>query len=297
MPQQLEYNLDMKPKSSWKIISADTLSKQSLLYLQETGKFYCGPSFYTNRKDLDSYLVKLTLSGKGSLTYKGADYALQPGDVFWIQCNDYQSYKTADTAGNWDVLWVHFYGSFAHNYYTLFQQLNQDNPVIHLRNDSAVKSLLSQLLDLYQESSSAIITDIQSNDLLSQLLSVMLESAANPNAPKIPNVICGIKDYLQEHYPEAITLDTLAESFNLSKYHMQRIFRKHIGLSPAEYLQKIRITKAKELLRSTDMSVNLVAYHVGIESTSHFITVFKKQEGITPLKYRTTWSGNGQTNR
>lgn len=292
MPQQLEYNLDLMPESSWRIISADTASKQNLMYLQEAGKFYCGPSFYTKRKDLDSYLVKLTLSGQGSLTYKDTTYSLERGDVFWIQCNDYQSYKTAEGANEWDMLWVHFYGSFANNYYTLFQQLNQDSPVIHLRNDSAIKNLLSQLLNLYQESTVTIATDIRCNDLLTQLLSIILESATNPKAPKIPAVISGIKDYLQEHYQDPITLDTLAEHFNLSKYHMQRLFCKYMSLSPAEYLQKVRITKAKELLRSTDMAVNLVAYHVGIESPSHFITVFKKQEGVTPLKYRTSWSGN-----
>ena len=75
----LHYNLDMTPESEWKIVSAGAFARDNLLYLQEAGHFISGANYYTVRKNLDSYLVKLTLSGAGILEYGGETYRLPAG--------------------------------------------------------------------------------------------------------------------------------------------------------------------------------------------------------------------------
>lgn len=75
----LHYNLDMTPESEWKIVSAGAFARDKLLYLQEAGHFISGANYYTVRKELDSYLVKLTLSGAGILEYGGETYRLPAG--------------------------------------------------------------------------------------------------------------------------------------------------------------------------------------------------------------------------
>lgn len=75
----LHYNLDMTPESEWKIVSAGAFARDKLLYLQEAGHFISGANYYTVRKELDSYLVKLTLSGAGILEYGGETYRFPPG--------------------------------------------------------------------------------------------------------------------------------------------------------------------------------------------------------------------------
>ena len=88
----LHYNIDMTPESSWQIVSAGAFAKDNLLYLQEAGHFISGVNYYTVRKDLDSYLVKLSLAGKGILEYGGETYQLPSGRFFWIVCCDPQHY-------------------------------------------------------------------------------------------------------------------------------------------------------------------------------------------------------------
>lgn len=78
----LHYNLDMTPESEWKIVSAGAFARDKLLYLQEAGHFISGANYYTVRKELDSYLVKLTLSGAGILEYGGETYRLPAGSFF-----------------------------------------------------------------------------------------------------------------------------------------------------------------------------------------------------------------------
>ncbi len=291
MAQTLDYRIDMGKDSQWEIISADPAAKQNLLYLQEAGLFYSGPGYYTTREGLESYLLKLTLGGKGTLEYEGKTYRMGAGDFFWIDCRNPQWYRTA--SDHWNVLWIQFYGANAAQFYELFLSLNKGSPVGHLPSDSNVREFLERLLKLYREYTADISVDIRSASLISRVLTGCLEAVtSNQNQPELPPVITNIRAYLLEKYDQPITLDTLAREFSISKFHLQRMFSKFVGMSPAEFQQKIRMLKAKELLRTTTLPVSLIAEKVGIESTSYFISAFRKQEGTTPLKYRAAWSNN-----
>lgn len=293
MEQLLDYRLDIAENSQWEIVAASSAAKQHLLYLQEAGLFYAGPAYYTTREGLDSFIVKLCLSGSGILTYGGQQYTLNPGDFFWIDCKQFQDYRTAPDAGHWHVLWMHFYGIHASDYYTLFTQLNGGSPVGHLPEGSQVSQLMERLLQLYKDNPGELGLDIRCANLLNQLLSGLLEAVADIQPePLLPPVIDAVRAYLTENYQQQITLDDLAQRFNVSKFHLQRSFCRITGRSPNQFQQKIRLMKAKELLQTTNLSVGLIANSVGFESTSYFISAFKAQEGVTPLKYRNTWAHN-----
>ena len=171
--------------------------------------------------------------------------------------------------------------------------MNQDCPVGHLPENTNLRQIFEMLLHLYKTGADELSVDIRSAGLLTQLLTGLLEAvSATPVVSALPSTISAVRAYLQENYRQTITLDTLSQSFNISKFYLQRSFRHYIGLSPCEYQQKLRLNKSKELLRTTGLSVNLIADSVGFESTSAFICAFKKQEGITPLKYRSGWASN-----
>ena len=291
MEQTLDYRIDMSERSRWDILSPSSAAKQHLLYLQETGLFYSGPGYYTTREGLDSYLVKLTLSGSGILTYSGASYSLHPGDFFWIDCKQPQDYRTAKDADHWHVIWIHFNGPNARDYYQLFTQGNEQNPVGRVSAGSNIPQLMDLLTRFYPEESGDLSTDIRCANLLTQLLTGLLDSISpTPQSPKLPPSIMAVRNHIYQNYNQAITLDDLSQKFNISKFYLQRTFSKYMGHSPYGYQQKIRIAKAKELLRTTDLPVNMIADSVGFESSSAFIAVFKNQENITPLKYRNVWS-------
>ena len=99
-----------------------------------------------------------------------------------------------------------------------------------------------------------------------------------------------MRQYLHEQYAQKLTLDVLSARYNISKYHLQRSFQHYFGQSPGEYLTQLRLTRAKELLRATDLPVSEVAYRVGMDNTSYFIYTFRTHEGTTPRQYRKSWS-------
>lgn len=296
MAEQLQYHLDMDDRSRWHIITVHPTAQNSLVYAQEVGDFFSGKDYYTTRQGLDSYLIKLTVAGAGVLEYDGNRYSLQPGTFFWIDCQQPQHYYTDPETGNWRVMWVHFSGAQAKAYYHIFQTANDQSPIGHLPPGTAGGQILEELLTLYTRDHGDLTRDVTASALLCQLFSHCITAVSLPETYAFaPAVVTELKSYLTTHYSQRITLDSLATQFSISKYHMQRQFKKHMGQSPGDFLLAIRIAKAKELLRTTDLPVGEVAFAVGMENASHFISTFRTQVGLPPQKFRQSWANQPPT--
>lgn len=100
-----------------------------------------------------------------------------------------------------------------------------------------------------------------------------------------------VKQYLDIHYTENITLESLAFRFNLSPYYLSHIFKRETTFSPIQYLIRRRIGEAQSLLINTSYSVSKIAGLVGYDNANYFSTLFTKMIGISPSLYRTSWIG------
>lgn len=95
-----------------------------------------------------------------------------------------------------------------------------------------------------------------------------------------------IAQTIDTYYQEPLTLLSLANKLHASPYHMSRIFKRIMGVTPIVYLQNKRISSAQRLLIQTEMPVTAVAHQVGFPNPSHFSTVFLSRTGLTPTEYR-----------
>jgi AraC-like DNA-binding protein len=91
--------------------------------------------------------------------------------------------------------------------------------------------------------------------------------------------------YLVEHLHEPVSLETLAEEFKFNSGYIINLFREHVGLTPIQYLQHVRLEKAKELLELTTLSLTAIAERVGW-TLRYFSRIFLDREGVTPAAYR-----------
>ena len=93
------------------------------------------------------------------------------------------------------------------------------------------------------------------------------------------------KLYIDKHFSEEINLDKIAAKAMVSKFHFIRVFKKYYGSTPNQYLQEVRIEKAKQLLQK-GKTIDEVCYAIGFASKPSFISLFKRMTGATPLAYQ-----------
>lgn len=92
--------------------------------------------------------------------------------------------------------------------------------------------------------------------------------------------------YIDENFFEELTLDFFAKKYNVESSYFSRIFRQEIGENFVLYLTKKRLEKAKEYIRTDEVSLTEIAFMAGYADYTYFNRVFKKNEGISPREYR-----------
>lgn len=289
----IRYNLDVTSDSQWFIAHTNNKTRIHLPYVQELGEFEAHQNYMTTRQGLQSYLLKVTEDGSGYLNYDGKHYSLSRNQFFWIDCRKIHYYATEPTSSNWHVIWIHFWGCATQNYYETFIESNNGSPIGTLKNHDVIamirKLIASYSMDIFNDYQ----TDIKAASMLTSIMTNCIESVVQEqkNALNIkpPKVIPEIQDYIVQHYNEKLTLDSLALEFFIDKFYLQKQFHLYVGCTPSEYQRSIRIEKAKELLRVTNLSINDISNQLGFESVSYFIRRFKNEEGTTPLQYRKEW--------
>jgi iron complex transport system substrate-binding protein len=101
-----------------------------------------------------------------------------------------------------------------------------------------------------------------------------------------PDPVAQAVRYLHENYKEPITLESLAGLLDCHPRHLQRLFKSRTGTSPIDYLIRVRMDKAKELLLTTDFALKDIAEGVGYADSYYFGRLFKKTEGVSPIRFK-----------
>jgi AraC-like DNA-binding protein len=131
---------------------------------------------------------------------------------------------------------------------------------------------------------------LERESLLLDLLSAVIRNCAdNPppqrRAGKEHRAVALTKDFLSEHFGEDITLDKLAALAGFSKSYLLEVFKRHVGISPHNYLTCVRVDHTKRLL-CQGLPISQVAYDAGFVDQSHLNRLFKKYVFVTPGRYR-----------
>jgi transcriptional regulator GlxA family with amidase domain len=111
------------------------------------------------------------------------------------------------------------------------------------------------------------------------------------NSPHQDETIIEAQEWLRENCTKTISMKDLAESLDISSRSFNRRFKKALGITASEYVQHQRLSIAKELLRTSNLSINEVAEQSGHQDSSYFSAQFKKHMGQTPLAYRKSVRG------
>jgi len=101
-----------------------------------------------------------------------------------------------------------------------------------------------------------------------------------------PPVITKAKKYIEEHQTDDISLSDVAKAVNTSTFYFCKMFRKITGINFTDYVSRLRIERAKNLLLNQNLRVSEIAYEIGFQSLTHFNRVFKRVVGQSPTDFR-----------
>ncbi len=275
-------------KSNRIIYTPSTFAKTNLIHLQEAGTSQAAKQHISKRKNMSSYLFFVVTDGSGSLEYNGKTLSLHKGDCVFIDCHKpYAQYTSEDL---WTIKWAHFYGPNMNAIYEKYMErggrdtFTPDNFICYV-------NLLDNIYDIAV--SEDYIRDMQIFEKLTSLLTLLMQESWNPNQSTTNSSrkrdLQDIKEYLDTHLTEKISLDDLASMFYINKFYLTRIFKEQFGVSITAYLLQIRITHAKQLLRFSDLPIEKIAVECGMADANYFARMFRKIEGIAPGEFRRMW--------
>ncbi len=227
------------------------------------------------------YLTK----GKGQFASKSTSVCeIQEGTVIFLFPGEWHTYRPKESTG-WESYWVGFSGTIANDLLEN-NSISVKNPVIDIGYDEEIVNLCKKILEIssgerpgYQQLLSGMAI---------HLLTYVFyrEKDKNWKDKEVLKKIEKARLMIREKLHTSVSPEEIASSLNMSYTWFRRMFRQYTGLAPAQYIAKLKIQKAKELLSVSNKTIKEIAIELGFESFDYFSTAFKRQTQMTPGEFR-----------
>jgi AraC-like DNA-binding protein len=251
----------------------------------------------TNYHFHDKYELYYLVSGDRYYFIKDRTYLVKKGSLILIK--PYDLHKTTDTGKkDHSRILINFDRSFLTGTPIMEEILEElfysNQPIITFlpTEQQKVQSFLYNIV--HEIKNKEFGFDVSLQALLMELLifikrhsdDVPYVSTDHPSA--MHEKMSEIVQYINDHYHNDISLETVAKEFFISQYYLSRAFKQATGFTFVEYVNSVRIKEAQTLLRESNEKVIQIAEDVGFGNISHFGRVFKNITGFSPLNYRKT---------
>lgn len=255
--------------------TASQSAKKLLYYPIAVGEFYCNSDYNVKRDRYDSILAIYVVDGSITMVQDDVSISAQKDELLLIDCYAYHEYFTKFNA---HTLWVHFEGNNSREWFDEIKAKKGQKIKCTLQTAECISNIIKYVK--HNQSEYSI-----SNELYSMLCNISNENTAGQESAR-SRQLEATKKFIISNYDKDISINDIADNAHMSVSYFSKIFREATGFSPYDYLLTIRLDKAKEMLQKTDYSIESIAYKTGFNSSSNFVYFFKKQTGISPLKFR-----------
>jgi len=222
--------------------------------------------------------VVMALRGSAEFVFGGSDrYLLEPGRVLLGGLG--QKLEIYPGAEGFEYGLVHY----------LPEPSDRENArglievsMLHVPPDPELLRVLDRLLEAAASPDSMGL--LEKKALFYRLVNhILLSERVSQNKESYPLIDEAIQ-YIREHHAEPLTLDMLAERYQIKAKYFSSLFRKYAGIGPIDYLIQYRMNRANEMLLTGQFPVGVVAKSVGYADAYYFSRLFKKHKGVPPGK-------------
>lgn len=234
-------------------------------------------------KGFPLYHYLQTEKGRGTVKVQGTEYILNEGEGILIAPFLHHSY-TKNTEE-----WLTAFATFTGTINSSIDKLVGSRPVIFIEKEQG--ALIAELIRDAAKNWDALSADPLSLSLRCYCLLMHVTNSRHTRAltdePLYLRYVAPVIREIETNFASELTVQELSGRVYVTPQYLSRLFRRFLGCSAYEYLTTFRINKAREFLVSRpDMEVQQIAGETGFSDTSHFIAMFKKITGLTPLEFR-----------
>ena len=227
----------------------------------------------------NNFRLCFVISGSAIYDFGNKQITVQANDLLFIRKNQNYTVTVTDNAP-----WEHIVISF-----DLQDDCDIDSvllPFINkLSHPAQFEEIFKKILITYNHAD--IAYNLEMKSLTYHIFSMLLEELSKKQASKKPKykAIEKAARYIENNYKEKISVDILAKCSGYSTSNFSRLFKEIYSLAPAEYVNHIRIEKAKNMLKTEMFTLAEIAEECGFSNVYYFSRVFKKLVGVTPKTY------------
>jgi AraC-like DNA-binding protein len=280
----------MSRANSYYVISNPLPEPESELLVLFAGESQTMPSHQLGPKVYDYYLMHHIIDGKGHFTCEGQRFELKAGDSFMITPEQLVSYVSNEDEP-WYYRWIAFTGPRAPEIVAL-SGIAPLQPIVHCDRHRHIAVIYRQVQNAFRQKKAGL--HLKVNGYLHLLLAAYGEALA----PKITSfsseadsenhqLVQQAIHYLSTQYAEPITIEGMAASLGYNRAYLSRVFKRHTQVTPVTFLLKLRVDKARLLLRERlELTVEQIAASVGFHDPLYFSKQFRRLYGVSPTEYR-----------
>ncbi|TNJ55054.1 helix-turn-helix domain-containing protein [Paenibacillus hemerocallicola] len=254
----------------------------------------------------DLYDVVFVKSGTLYMTEDGVPYEVRSGEVLVLEPG-LMHYGHKASGEQTEIFWFHFVHSprarVVDNRDIPWKTVLQQGTSLDVKPPSHVmilpkhaqtdfklyESLLERLVELQQ-----LLTlehSLEIHLLTIQIFSLLQYSVCRQLAPQTRAISEKAIDYLKLTMREPFSAKHMERELHFDYDYISRCFKKYTGMTPAKYVQHLRIEEAKALLHRTDLPLADIGERIGIRDVNYFVRLFKELTGTTPIRYRVSGRG------
>jgi AraC-like DNA-binding protein len=268
--------------------------EQGELQILFAGSSQTKPLHRVGPKVVDYFLIHYVEEGRGTFISGTNEYALGAGDSFVIFPDALVSY-VSDEEEPWRYRWIAFQGEGAQR---LVESAGfaADRLTVHTARHGNVRLWFERVRRTFAQASGG--TNLRAGAYLQLLLAEYADAwrAADLVAPSGgtgdpvgDRLVRQAIHYLSAQYAEPISIELMSESLGYNRAYLSRLFKKRTGVSPVTFLVRLRLDRARRLLRErAELTVEQVAFSVGFADALYFSKQFKRAYGESPTEYRSS---------
>ena len=258
--------------------------------LFQTGWEQCTPLHSFGPFIRNHYLFHYIISGRGFLDATTADgstqhYDLEAGQGFIVYPGQINTYS-ADQEQPWKYVWLEFDGlriaRYLHD-----AGLSVEQPIYKPTNMEQAEKLQDIMLHIASHSRASTL-------YLFGYLCLFMDQLIQSSAARRDIQDARVQDvyvqdairYMEANYDRELTVEEIANVCQLNRSYFSKLFRQKEGCPPQEYLIRLRLSKAAELMVNTEMSINDISLSCGYPNQVHFSRAFKQRYGMSPREWR-----------